>query len=217
MKKYFITGLIILLPVLLTFFLFVFLIDFFTEPFLGFVEHFLMRFQSDHHPLFSKDAIGIFARIIIFILLCIFILILGFIARWLFFRELLDFTNNLFTKIPFVKGIYQVCKDLSKAIFSTNQREAFKHTSLVHFPSKYSTAIGFVTGSVPSSCEEKIKNGYTPVLILTAPHPISGFLIFVPNEEVYKIDMTNEEALKFLISCGLILPEDRRPHNENKP
>ncbi len=203
MKKYFMAGLVILIPVAITFFLVVFLLDFFTEPFLSVVREFLKGLHLNLSPT-QTSAI---ARVGIFFILCLFILFLGMVARWFFFRSLINLGDKILSNIPFIKGIYQLFKDIASALFTTEKRAAFKRASLVPFPHKNSYSIGFETGEIPYACGKKLTSSYTPVVILTAPHPISGYLVFIPNKDIHKIDMTNEEALKFLISCGVIIPE----------
>jgi len=210
MKKYLVAGLIILIPLAITFFLMVFLIDFFTEPFLNMVRSLLETIQEGRPHPFSPKGITLLARTIIILLLFLFIFFLGVVARWFFFRSLLDATNRIFSTIPFVRTIYKTCRDVAKALFSSSTKVAFKHTAIVPFPCPQSYSIGFVTGEVPKICSKELEGTYIPVLIPTAPHPISGILMFVPEKEIHTIEMTNEEGLKFILSCGLILPETKK-------
>jgi uncharacterized membrane protein len=212
MKKYLLAGLIILIPFTLTFFLIVFLIDFFTEPFIEATTHFFEMVQKKRSWMISHESLRIIARISVLIALCIFILFLGFVARWFFFSSLISFTNKLFSKIPIVKSIYKVCKEVVSALFSNGGRTAFKNTTLVSFPSPKSYSVGFVSGEVPAACQKMVKEKLVSVIILTAPHPISGFLMLVPEKDLHKITMTNEEAIKYIVSCGLLIPE-----TPNKP
>jgi uncharacterized membrane protein len=208
MRKYLIAGLIILVPILLTIMLFVFLVDLFTSPFLNIVVDFLMRFENAL-PLLKNPALLIFiARIVIIILLCICIFLLGVIARWFFFRSLLNFTNKVLSKIPFVKSIYKALKDIITS-FMAQERKAFIKTAMIAFPSKEAYCVGFESGEIPKECQDKVKEKLKPIFVPTAPHPISGYLVMVPENNVYSIDMKNEDAIKFTVSCGLILPGEK--------
>lgn len=211
MKKCFLTGLAILTPVALTILIFGFLIDLFTAPFLGIVTSFLMTFQDEHTILKSHEAITVFARIIILIVLVLIMFFLGWITRWYFIRTTLAIGNQIIAKIPFIKSIYNVCRDIFSALFSSaNGDKAFKYPVMFPFPSPESYVIGFKTGQVPEMIEQKLNQKLECVFIPTAPHPISGYLMLMPPEYVHKIDMTNEEAVKYTVSCGVIIPEEDR-------
>ena len=126
---------------------------------------------------------------------------------------MLAWGNAFLMKIPFFKGIYHTSKDLIDSIISADERKAFLYPLMVNFPFKKSQSIGFLSGTVPPECEKKLNKKLTSIFVPTAPHPISGYLIFAPEEEITKIKMTNEEAVKFTVSCGIITPES--PHDEN--
>lgn len=208
MKKHLIAGLIILLPLILTIMIFVFVIDLFTAPFLTMFIDFLSKYEQTLPLLKNPTVITIFARILIIIMLIVFIFVLGVIARWFFFRSLINLMNKIFSKIPLVKTIYRSLKDVIGS-FMKKESKAFTKTAMVAFPSKDSYCVGFESGEIPEQCQDKVKVKLKPVFVPTAPHPISGYLIMAPENSVYSIDMTNEEAVKFTVSCGLIVPEDK--------
>lgn len=211
MKKSFLTGLAILMPVALTIMLFAFLIDLFTAPFLGIVTSILKQHQDEHVLLKSPELTTLFARIIILIFLVIIMLFLGWITRWYFIRIGLSLANRVIVKIPFIKSIYKISRDIFSALFSTAEgKKAFKYPVFFPFPSFESYVIGFKTGEVPELFEKKVNQKLECVFIPTAPHPISGYLMLMPPEYVHKIDMTNEEAVKYTVSCGVIIPEEDR-------
>lgn len=210
MKKLFLGGLAILLPVALTFIVFAFIIDFFTEPFIDFTIDILTVFKEEHHVTLNPEATKIFARILILIVLCIFIFFLGVVARWFFFRTIIDVTNKIFSKIPFVKSIYKVTREIFVTLFSPKSKKAFKGPAITFFTSEKSYAVGFIAGEVPKVCQENSKEKLKSVIIPTAPHPISGLLMLVPENKVHPVDMTNEEAIKFIVSCGLIIPPSKK-------
>ena len=80
---------------------------------------------------------------------------------------------------------------------------------MVAFPSKDSYCVGFESGEIPEECQSKVKEKLKPVFVPTAPHPISGYLVMAKEKEVFSIDMKNEDAVKFTVSCGLILPGEK--------
>ena len=210
-RKAFVTGLITLLPLTLTILVFVFLIDFFTEPFLDFVRNHVFAYREKNFGPFSKELITILARFIILIGIIAFTFLLGVVARWFFFRWIIHLSDRFFSKIPFIRTIFVVCKDIVTALFKTKEdrSEAFRYTTLIPFPSKKSDSVGFVTGSVPSVCNEKVPN-LVPVFVPTSPHPISGYLMLVPKEKAIRISLSKEDAVKLTVSCGMIIP-DKKP------
>ncbi|MDE3055142.1 MAG: DUF502 domain-containing protein [Verrucomicrobiota bacterium] len=207
MKKSLITGLLLLLPVILTLVVIQFLFDLFTEPALPLVRE-LLHWGATRLQFKPPAGTDLFlSRIFALILLVITIFLLGLIARWFFFRNLFTLVRRVISRIPFVKTIYQVSRDIISAIFSTDGKKAFKRPLFFPFPSKSTYALGFEAGEVTEEIQSKTEATLMTVFAPTVPHPISGFLLFVPKEDTKSVAMTNEEAFKYLISCGLILPE----------
>lgn len=200
MKKYLITGLIIIMPAVLTMIVIMFLFNFLTTPFAHVVEPSLLK-------LGLPSALGIFiSRIFSLFFLCILIFILGSLARWFIGKHVLSLTNYLLVRIPLIRSVYKVSRDVIEAIFSTDGKKAFKRPVMVPFPEKPGYTIGFEAGEVAAECQEKVDYPLASVFLPTAPHPISGFLFLIPKKDLTSLEMTNEDALKFLVSCGMIHP-----------
>jgi uncharacterized membrane protein len=206
MKNYILTGLILLLPVILTFMIIVFLFDLFTEPFFNLVSPLIHLI-----PYNLPDGFALFlSRLLSLVLLCLFILFLGMITQLFLIKSILNWLNRIVFRIPFIKTVYKTTKDVFSALFSTDEKKAFKRPVMIPFPTKPSYCLGFEAGEVARECQQKVKEPLTAVFAPTAPHPISGFLFLVPTKDIHQVDMTNEDALKFLVSCGMILPEGKR-------
>ncbi len=203
MKKYLLTGVVILLPVAFTIMIITFLFDFFTEPFLHVVGPLI-----DMIPISLPHEAALFlARILSLLFLIAFIFLLGFLVQLFLVKTLMNWMNEILYKIPFIKTIYRVSRDVFSALFSTDGKKAFKRPVRIPFPGKPTYGIGFEAGAAASECQEKVKTPLTGVFCPTAPHPISGFFFLIPTSDVQPLDMSNEEALKFLVSCGMIVPE----------
>lgn len=215
MKKYFITGLIILLPAALTLMIIIFLFDFFTAPFLYPVSTLLSSLQNEFQFHIPSALTLLLSRFLALVLLFCFILLLGAVARWFFIKNLLNWTNLIFSRIPLIKTVYKVSRDIFSAIFSKDGKKAFKRPVIVPFPSFPSYSLGFEAGEVANEIQEKIKEPLVSVFVPTVPHPISGFLFLVEENKKKNIQMTNEEALKFLVSCGMIHPFTSDPNRNN--
>lgn len=207
MKKFFLTGLVILAPFALTIIIVIYLFDLLTAPFVGFAQYFLTTIAGESPSGFfaHKDLIFFISRIIALITLFFLILLLGFIGRKFFFNTILHWTNTLFLRIPFVKNVYRISKDVTKAFFAQTGK-TFKKTVLLPFPHKNTHTIGFVTGNVPLPIKNLLKNTDVAVFVPTAPHPFSGFIVLSSNQELLEVDITTEEAFKFLVSCGVVMP-----------
>jgi uncharacterized membrane protein len=213
MKKHIFAGLVILLPLVLTILVLVFILNLFTEPFLNIATFALSKFPHLYQFLQAYDLVDVIARICSLIMTVAFILFLGMIAQMFFIDSLLHFTNNLICKIPFIKSIYKTSKDVIQALFpAKDEKKAFKRSVMIPFPSKKSHCVGFVSGEIPKVCQEQAKETLIPVFVPTAPHPISGYFMLVPEKKVHEINMSNEEAVKFTVSCGVIGPEREKTH-----
>lgn len=208
MKKYLFTGFVILLPAVLTLMVIFFLFDLFTGPFLTIVTPLVTLIE---HKLSLKLPAGFtvfFTRLFSLIFLCIFIFFLGFVTQLFLVRNFINWANEIMYRIPFIRTVYKVSKDVFSALFSTEGKKAFKHPVMIPFPGQPNYCLGFVAGEVAEECQRKVKVPLVSVFAPTAPHPISGFLFLVPENDVHKVQMTNEEVVKFLVSCGTIVPED---------
>jgi uncharacterized membrane protein len=204
MKKYLLTGLVLLLPFALTLMVLSFLLNLFTTPLLPVVHAILRQIPI----LWPENLVPALSRVLALVMLCLFILGLGWVARHFLLKKTIHLTHQFFSHIPFVKNVYKVSRDLSSAFFSADGKEAFKETVLIPFPEKPYLCVGFSTGEAPEECQKKAGTSLTSVFAPTAPHPISGFLLFVPKTEVRPASMTKEDALKFFVSCGVVLPEE---------
>jgi len=210
MKKTFIAGFAILLPIAVTLFIVGFIVDFLTTPFMGTVEmiatHFgSQEFADTHHTLFV-----FLCRITVLIGIFLFIFLLGFLGRRIFFRFFILFTQKLFSKIPIIKTIYRITKEISTRLLSSDKKTLFKATVAVPFPHEKTRVLGLLSGDAPKVVQAK-KEGLKSIFIPTAPHPISGFLVMYQEDEVQKTPVETEDLFKFLLSCGLFHPGEKKP------
>lgn len=192
------------MPVALTTMIILFLFDFFTTPFVSIIEHLFALVQSNFSFTLSHGLTLFISRIFVIVFLFIFILILGIVARWFLIKNVISGTHLLLSRIPIVKSVYKISKEIISALFALDGKKAFHHPVLVPFPDQPLFCIGFNTGQVAEECQEKVSTPLVSVFTPTAPHPISGFLFLMPESDVHKLDMSNEEAVKFLISCGMV-------------
>ncbi|HSX27035.1 MAG TPA: DUF502 domain-containing protein [Chlamydiales bacterium] len=207
MKKYFLTGLVTLLPLAVTIWILHFIVRFLTKPFIGIVETLLDEWTIGPFGIItSEQLIDVASEILILIALFVFTLLLGFVARRYFFRKLISLGDLLLHKIPLVNKVYKTSKDIVKSLFGTG-RTSFKQAVLIPFPYKGSYCVGLIAREAPKTCSDAMKDELISVFIPATPNPATGFLVMCPRSELIFLDMRSEEAIKYVVSCGVIQPE----------
>ncbi|ADI38403.1 putative uncharacterized protein [Waddlia chondrophila 2032/99] len=207
MRRYFITGLILLLPLALTIAIVVFVVNFFTNPFVGAVKETLQHIGLFHQGILFLSAEQVqlyFSRLIILLLLFLFTVLLGVLTRWVIIHSFIRLGEYIFHRIPIVRSIYKTSKDVINTIF-TDQTKSFKQVVLVPFPNADTYSIGLVTREDIKDLTNQKKGDYIAVFVPTTPNPTSGFLMLFDRKDVVFLDMKIEEAFKYIISCGVIL------------
>lgn len=213
MKKYFFTGFIALLPLALTFVVARWLFNLFAAPLAGLVETLLLSYEKNLGLSFENhDTWVLFAsQVLAFILLLVLILFLGFCGQKFLMKIFLKIPERLFSRIPLVRTIFRLSNEITKAVFTENKK-TFKETVLIPFPHEESYAVGFVTGNTPPSLKgDKLPVTDFAIFVPTAPHPMSGYVVLAPKKIVKHVDVSVEDAFKFLISCGVIHPGEAVP------
>jgi uncharacterized membrane protein len=193
LKKIFTTGLITLLPLGITAYVFFLLFNFLDKLLGGIVESIFK---------ISVPGIGFAAGIIL-------IFLVGFIASNLIGRKIIALWDAFFQRIPLAKSIYSSAKQIIDA-FTLQGKHAFQKVVLLEYPRKGLYVLGFVTGSSKGEVQEKTHEDVINVFVPTTPNPTSGMLILAPQKEVIEMDMTVEEGMKVIISGGLVSPPPRK-------
>jgi uncharacterized membrane protein len=183
LKNYFITGLLVLIPIILTIYILKILI--------GVVE--------DISPVkLPIPGMGLIITIGI-------VVATGFIATSVIGRWLVNLGEKFLFRIPIVKNIYQGAKQLSNAVF-TPKGDKFRSVVLLEYPRKGLYSLAFVTGDTKGVMQDKTQKKMINVFVPTTPNPTSGFYLMVPEDEIIRLDMNVEDAFKVLISGGLYYP-----------
>lgn len=208
-KKHFLTGLVILLPLVITVAVVGFFINFLTAPFLDIVTTFLKKAHLiEDGTLFSSDnqMIKYLSKILILVALFFVIVGLGMITRWFLFRALFNLGDRILHKIPIFNTVYKATQEITKTVFKSDAM-IFKQVVIVPFLHKETYAIGLITQDSPSMLNQLLGTDIVTVLIPTTPNPTTGFLILFKRSDLIYIDMKPEEALKYIVSCGVLLPD----------
>ena len=127
----------------------------------------------------------------------------GFLGRWI-----IRLGESLLNRMPVVRTIYGATKQILETVISA-QSDAFREVVLVEYPRRDLWVIGFVTGSTKGEVARLVPGSNVNVFIPTTPNPTSGFLLFCPVKDIVRLDMTNEEAVKLVVSGGIVSPPDR--------
>ena len=191
-RNYFFAGVVILIPLGITLYFTLFLINISSKI--------LPKELNPNHYL-PYDIPGV--EIIISIFLITFI---GWVSLSFIGKKLLEIFNNILKRIPFLRTVYSAISQMIETF--TKREEGKKNVVLVEYPRKGSWAVGFATKDNTGEMTDKTKKNLVNVFIPTTPNPTSGFLLMFPKEEIIYLDMTFEEASKFIVSAGTSNPKN---------
>ena len=190
-RNYFFTGVVVLIPIGITLYFTLFLINISSK--------FLPKEINPNHYL-PYDIPGVEIVISIFLITFIGWLSLSFIGK-----KLLDILNNILKRIPILRTIYSALSQMTETF--TKDESGKKNVVLIEYPRKGMWAVGFATKDNTGEISAKTKKNLVNVFIPTTPNPTSGFLLMFPKEDVIYLDMTFEEASKFIVSAGTSDPK----------
>ena len=194
MKRYFITGLLIWVPIGLTAWVLKFLISTMDRSLLLLPD----KFQPE--VLLGMNVYGVGT-----ILTLLVVFITGIMTANIIGQKLLVFWEGVLWRIPVVKSIYWSIKQVSDTIFSS-KGEAFRKALLVQYPREGAWTIAFMTGQPGGDVANHLKGDYISIYVPTTPNPTSGFFLMMLRSDVIELDMSVDEALKYIISMGVVSP-----------
>lgn len=196
LRKYLIAGLLVWLPIAATIFI--------IRLFLTLLDNLILILPPNWRPEavlgFEIPGFGLIMAIAI-------LLLTGVLAANLFGRKLVAFWESLVQRIPLVRSIYVSVKQVSETLLSDSNK-SFRRAVAVEYPRKGIMSLGFLTGRALRTVDRKTKQPLMSIFIPTTPNPTSGFIIMVPEEDVHDLDITVEEAFKYIISLGVISSSD---------
>lgn len=199
MKKYFITGLLIWIPLAITFMVLAWIINSLDAILLLLPQHIQPRGMIG----FDVPGLGVVASLLI-------VLLTGLVAANVLGQKLVQLWEALLARIPVVKSIYYSVKQVSDTLFSSSG-QAFRKALLVQYPRQGAWTIAFLTGQPGGDAARHLAGDYVSVYVPTTPNPTSGFFLMMPRADVIELDMSVDEALKYIISMGVVAPPARAP------
>ncbi len=193
-KRYFITGLLIWVPLVIT--------GWVLSTIVSALDQSLRLLPETIHPqaLFGFAIPGTGA-----VLTLLMILLTGLLATNFIGQKLVHWWERLLARIPVVNSVYNSVKQVSDTLFSPNGN-AFRKAVLVRYPHANSWSIAFLTGQPGGDVVNHLDGQHVSVYVPTTPNPTSGFFLMMPAREVIELDMTVDEALKYIISMGVVAP-----------
>ena len=205
MRAYFFAGILVTAPVTFTFYLAWLLIHFVDNTIRPLIP---VKYNPETYLPFALPGLGLF--VLIFSLTLIGALTAGFMGR--FFIKL---SERILNRMPVIRSVYNATKQILETVLA-QQSNAFREAVLVEYPRRGMWAIAFITGTTKGEVQNVTQEECINIFIPTTPNPTSGFLLFVPKADLVHLDMSVEEAIKMVISGGIVTPPDRRPESLKK-
>lgn len=148
------------------------------------------------------------------LVLLVFLILAGFLATGILGRWFIARGEHLLDKMPFVRTLYHGSKQILSAVME-KKSDSFRQAVLLEYPRKGLWAIAFVTGTNEGELAKKMSQETVSVFLPTTPNPTSGFLLFVPKKDIIKLDMSVEQAIKLVISAGIVQAPDETDGNKD--
>ncbi len=196
LRNYFLAGVIVVAPISITFFIVwqvVQVVD-------GNVQRMLPdRYNPETYLPFSIPGLGV-------LLMVGLITLIGMLTAGLVGRTVMRTGESILNQMPVIRSIYGTLKQIFETVFS-HSSQSFREVVLVEYPRRGIWAIGFVTGVTRGEIQERVEPQLVNVFLPTTPNPTSGFLLFLPRDEVIGLDMSVEDGIKMVISSGIVAPD----------
>jgi len=196
-KKYLITGLLIWVPLVITVWVLSFLVDTLDQSLLLLP----VSWQPRSWIGFHVPGLGVLMTLAV-------VLATGVFAANIIGQRMVQYWEGLLARIPIFKSLYFSVKQVSDTLFSSSGL-AFRKALLVQYPRQGSWTIAFLTGQPGGDVANHLKGDYVSVYVPTTPNPTSGFFLMMPAADVVELDISVDAALKYIISMGVVPPEDR--------
>lgn len=203
-RRWFFAGILVTAPILFTVYLIWLIVGIIDSKVTQFLPYYL---NPRHYVDFDIPGVGLVIGAAI-------IIVIGGLTTGFVGRSLVRLGERMVNALPVVRSVYGAVKQIMETIMAS-QSDAFREVVLIEYPRRGIWAIGFVTGATKGEVQNMSNENLINVFVPTTPNPTSGFLLFFPREEAIKLDMGVEEAVKMVVSGGIITPDD--PRAERKP
>lgn len=205
MRAYLLTGVLITAPAAITIYL--------AWIFIGFVDSQVTplipaQYNPETYLPFALPGLGL-------IVLVLTLMLIGALTAGFFGRLWIKLSEQLLNRMPVIRSVYNAVKQILETVLA-QQSNAFREAVLVEYPRRGIWAIAFITGRTEGEVQNVTEEECINIFLPTTPNPTSGFLLFVPKRDLVSLSMSVEEAIKMVISGGIVTPTDRRPESEQR-
>jgi len=219
LKSYFLRGLAVLLPTILTIWIFVWAYKFIQENISVYINRGLVWLvvrvqgeggipESKLAEIFVEGAAG---SVVGFLIGLVAVFLVGALLASVVGKAVWRLSESFIVNVPVLKRIYPYVKQVTDFVLTPQeQQKLFSRVVAVEYPREGMWSIGFVTGSGTRKVEENVEKEFLTIMVPTSPTPVTGYVILVPKEQTIALDMTIEEAFRFIISAGVVAPESQR-------
>ena len=194
LKKYIMTGLLVWIPIAVTLWILNFVTNF-TDPI-------LLLLPPAWRP---EQLLGFRVPFAGLVLAALVVYLTGLLAANIIGQRMVLWWESVLGRIPIVSNIYRSVKQVSDTLLAQDGH-SFRRAVLVEFPQRGQWAVGFVVGTIGSRLSPRLDPQSLTIYVPTAPNPTSGYTLIVAPDEVHDVDMSVDEALKFVISMGVVMP-----------
>jgi len=204
LRRYIVTGVLVWVPLAVTIFVF--------QLIIGYADGLLLLLPDAWQPkaLFGFNIPGLGVIVVLLILF-----LTGFLASNYLGRVLLGLGNEVLEHIPVVRSVYSAVKQISDTMF-TNKGNSFRKVVMIRYPQKDTWSLAFQTSESLGEVNTKMSGHMVSVYVPTTPNPTSGFLLMVPRDDMIELEMSVDDALKMIISLGVIVPPSPRSRDPNQ-
>lgn len=199
LRGYFLAGLLVVAPVGITFWLSWLVLTFIDSRVTPLIP---VAYNPNTYVPFAIPGLGV-------VILLLFITLVGVLTRVLLGRWIVRGGEHLLSRMPVVRSVYAATKQIVETVLA-HQSDAFRQAVLFEYPRRGSWAIGFVTGKTVGEVQNVTEDEVVNVFLPTTPNPTSGYLLFLPRRELIILSMSVEDAIKMIISGGIVTPKDLR-------
>jgi uncharacterized membrane protein len=196
LKNYFLTGLLVILPVFITLYVIWSLI----RGMDAILKYIPAKYLPETYLHIYIPGLGL-------ILVIILVFVIGLLTRNFVGRKIVQLGENIVDRIPLVRVLYAGVKQLLETLF-LQRTDAFKRVALIEYPRRGAYVIGFITGESKGEIQNKTDKNMINVFVPTTPNPTSGFYILIPEDELIILNMSVEDAFKLIISGGIVSPNE---------
>ncbi len=205
LRAYFFAGILITAPISITFYLawlFITFVDSRVTPWIP------EKYNPTTYLPFGLPGLGLVVAVVALTLI-------GMLTAGFFGRLIMRFYDGLLARMPVVRTVYSALKQIIETVLA-QQSTAFRQAVLIEYPRRGLWAIAFITGRTEEEVQNLTDEEMINIFLPTTPNPTSGFLLFVPKGDLIPLSMTVEEAIKMVISAGIVTPPDHREDSEQQ-